>query len=82
MRGRIIPEALRVEVVSAAEGSVGAERDPHVPPDLRPVPAMTYKLQFQTFQLGGLLHASVELLAYMLSRYFAREAVHSEPMVT
>jgi hypothetical protein len=51
MRGGV-PEALRVEVISAAEGSVGAERDPHVPPNLRPVPAI-YKVQFQ---LGCCMH--------------------------
>ena len=36
---RYLPEALRVEVVPATEGAVGAQPDPHVPPDLRPVPA-------------------------------------------
>lgn len=41
-----LPETLRAEVVSAAEGPVGAERDPHVPPDLGPVPA-SYEAQFQ-----------------------------------
>lgn len=35
-----VPEALRVEVVSAAEGAVGAQADPHVPPDLGLAPAM------------------------------------------
>jgi hypothetical protein len=70
MRGGV-PEALRVEVISAAEGSVGAERDPHVPPDLRPVPAIQSSVF--TFQLGCCIHQERTAPAGQLSCLHAVE---------
>jgi len=40
------PNSLRVQVGSAAEGTVDAQRDPGVPADLRPLPATIHRMPF------------------------------------
>jgi len=40
------PKSLRVQVGSAAEGTVDAQRDPGVPADLRPLPATIHRMPY------------------------------------